>query len=169
MDKVSMSYLFSFSGYQTKCVLSSYLGNWWCHELQDLPSIIFQSNGRQVEKEGRRELQKIFLDEIKSIFHSFWMVTIWWKNKNLMKIVGTNFKWIQADAFQNDINDVDTRVLQINYAMDYQSQQQSKVQSTLWTRGGINLCGLHITKTKPKHSWSVQTIKEKINFLIIHS
>ena len=72
-----------------------------------------------------------FLDEIKSIFHSFWMVIIWWKNKNLMKIVGKNFKWIQADAFQNNINDVDTRVLQINYAMNYQCQQHSKVQSAL--------------------------------------
>ena len=50
MDKVSMCYLFSFSRYQTKCVI-----------------------------EGRTEIQKIeyleneksFLDEIKSIFHSF--------------------------------------------------------------------------------------------------
>ena len=50
-----------------------------------------------------------------------------------------NLKRIQADAFQNDINDVDTRVLQIAYAMAYQCQQQSKVQSALWTRGSINL------------------------------
>ena len=50
-----------------------------------------------------------------------------------------NLKRIQADAFQNDINDVDTRVLQIAYAMAYQCQQQSKVQSALLTRGSINL------------------------------
>ena len=41
------------------------------------------------EKEGKIEIQKFeyleneksFLDEIKSIFHSFWRVIIWWKNK----------------------------------------------------------------------------------------
>ena len=41
--------------------------------------MIFQSNGRQVEKQGRTEIQKFeyrereksFLDEIKSIFHGF--------------------------------------------------------------------------------------------------
>ena len=46
---------------------------------KDLSSIILQSNDRQVEKEGRTEIQKIeyleneksFLDEIKRIFHSF--------------------------------------------------------------------------------------------------
>ena len=32
------------------------------------------------------------VDEIKSIFHSFWMAIIWWKNKNLMKIADTSFK-----------------------------------------------------------------------------
>ena len=29
---------------------------------------------------------KSFLDEIESIFHSFWRAIIWWKNKNLIKI-----------------------------------------------------------------------------------
>ena len=65
-----MSYLFSFSGYQTKCVLNVFL-------FRQL--IILQSNGRQVEKEGKVEIQKIeylekeksFLDQMKSIFHSF--------------------------------------------------------------------------------------------------
>ena len=60
---------------------------------KDLSSIILQSNDRQVEKEGRTEIQKIeyleneksFLDEIKRIFHSFWRAIIWCKNKNLMK------------------------------------------------------------------------------------
>ena len=58
--------------------------------------IILQSYGWQVEKEGRSEIQKIeylenkksFLDEIKSIFHSFWRTIIWWKNKKLMKNTG---------------------------------------------------------------------------------
>ena len=81
-------------------LLSSYLDNWWHLGLEDLPLIILQSNGPQVEKGGRTEIQKneylenekSFLDEIKSIFHSFWKAIIWWKNKNLMKIVDTNFK-----------------------------------------------------------------------------
>ena len=50
-----------------------------------------------------------------------------------------NLKRIQANAFQNNINDADTRDLQIDYAMAYQCQQQSEVQSALWTRGTINL------------------------------
>ena len=64
-----------------------------------MSSIIPQCNGQLVEKEGCTEIQKIeylenkksFLDEIKSIFHSFWKTVIWWKNKNLMKIVDTSF------------------------------------------------------------------------------
>ena len=59
-------------------LLSSYLDN-LCHEFCDLSSVILQGNGRQVEKEGRMEIQKYeyleneksSLDEIKSIFHSF--------------------------------------------------------------------------------------------------
>ena len=39
-------------------LFSSYLDNWWHHELWDLSSIILQSNGWQVEKEDRREIQK---------------------------------------------------------------------------------------------------------------
>ena len=87
-------------------LLSSYLDNWWSHELQDLSSIILWSYGRQVEKKGRAEIQKIeyleneksFLDEIKSIFHSFWRAIIWWKNENLMKIVDTSFNSNWADS-----------------------------------------------------------------------
>ena len=63
--------------------------------------IILQSNGRQVEKEGRTEIEKIeylenensFLVEIKSIFHSFWRTIIWRQNKNLMKMAETSFKF----------------------------------------------------------------------------
>ena len=90
MDKASMSYLFPSQDIKQNVLLSSYLDNWWHH---DLFSIILYSNGQQVEKEGRTEIQKIeylknkksFLDEMKSIFHSFWSAIIWWKNKNLMK------------------------------------------------------------------------------------
>ena len=80
MEKVLMSYLFSFSRYQTNVLSSSYLDDWWHHELEDLSSIILQSNCWQVEQKGRIEIQKFeyldnenrFLDEIKSIFHTFW-------------------------------------------------------------------------------------------------
>ena len=71
MDKVSMSYLFSFSRYQTKCVIE-FRSRQWRHELLDLSSIILQSNGRHVKKEGRTEIEKSeylenkksFLDEL---------------------------------------------------------------------------------------------------------
>ena len=57
-------------------LLSSYVVNWWRHQLEDLSSIILQSNGREAEKEGRTEIQKFeylqdgksFLGEIKGIF-----------------------------------------------------------------------------------------------------
>ena len=58
---------------------------------------------------------------------------------------------MQARAFQEDIKDVNTRVLQIDYAMAYQCQQQSEVQSALWTRGSVNLftCAVyHNNQTK---------------------
>ena len=50
-----------------------------------------------------------------------------------------NLKRIHTDAFQNNINDVNTKVLQTDYAMAYQCQQQSEIQSALRTRGSINL------------------------------
>ena len=79
MDKVAMSYLFSFSKNQTKCVIdflfrqlmiSRTLRFIFDHRLKQWPT------GR---KRGRMEIQKFeylenrksFLDEIKSIFHSF--------------------------------------------------------------------------------------------------
>ena len=80
--------------------LSSYLDNWWRHELKALSSIILESNGQQVEKEGMTEIQKLeyleneksSLVEIKRIFNSVWRAIIPWKNKNLMKIANKSFK-----------------------------------------------------------------------------
>ena len=77
MDKVSMSYLFSFSRYETKCVYSD-LDNWWCHKLL---RVIFDyplSNGQQAEG-GRMEIFTVFEglsfgDEIKNSRHK-----LWWK------------------------------------------------------------------------------------------
>ena len=89
MAKVLMSYLLSFSRYQTKCVISSYLNSWRGHKLWDLSSIKLSSNGWQGEKEGRVKIQKFeylqneksFFDEIKNIFHSFCRAIMWWKIK----------------------------------------------------------------------------------------
>ena len=50
-----------------------------------------------------------------------------------------SLKRIQACAFQEDIKDANTRVAQIDYAMAYQCQQQSEVQSALWARGSVNI------------------------------
>ena len=50
-----------------------------------------------------------------------------------------NLKGIQAHVFQEDIKDATTQVVQIAYAMAYQCQQQSEVQSALWTRGSLNI------------------------------
>ena len=58
----------SFSSQDIKQnVLLSYLDNWWRHEF-DLSSIILQSNGRQVEKEGRREYKKLNISRKKRAF-----------------------------------------------------------------------------------------------------
>ena len=53
----------------------------------------FQFLTQQTEKEtvDYLENEKSFFDKIKSICHSFWRATIWWKNKNLIKIADTSF------------------------------------------------------------------------------
>ena len=45
------------------------------------------------------ENEKSFLDEIKNIFYSFQGAIIWWKNKNLIKIADTNFKYRRYSWF----------------------------------------------------------------------
>ena len=69
-----MPYLFSLSRYQTKCIIKF------------LFRLKLYNNGWQGEKEEKMEKQKFkyleneksFLDEIKTIFHSFWRAIIWW-------------------------------------------------------------------------------------------
>ena len=109
MGKISMSYLFSFSGCQTKCVIvflfTQLMTSWTLRFIFDHP-VKQWLTGR---KRGKREIQKIkyleneksFLDEIKSIFHSFWRAIIWWKNKNMMKVADTSFN---NKKYQNDIS-----------------------------------------------------------------
>ena len=104
-----MPYLFSFSRYQTKRVIeflfTQFMISWTLRFIFDHPQK--QRPTRQVEKERRTEIQKYqyldneksFLNEIESIFESFWRAIIWWKNKNLMKVADTSFKaFNQHDA-----------------------------------------------------------------------
>ena len=79
--------LFSFSNFFPKCFIEflfrQLMTSWTWGFIFDHPI----NNGRQVEKKGRTEIQtfeylkneKSFLDEIKSIFRSFWRTIIWWK------------------------------------------------------------------------------------------
>ena len=109
--------------------LSSYLDNWWRHELKALSSIILESNGQQVEKEGMTEIQKLeyleneksSLVEIKRIFNSVWRAIIPWKNKNLMKIANKSFKifWcnfsVKLPWLQRKGNKLNTRLFDSIY------------------------------------------------------
>ena len=95
-----MSYISSFSRYQAKFVIEflfrQLMASWTLRFIYNH----LEADGRQAEKEGRTEIQKIeyleneksFLDEIKSIFHSFWRAIIWWKK--LIKIADTSFKLV---------------------------------------------------------------------------
>ena len=50
----------------------------------------FGKYGKEIEKLQKFEYlgnKKSFLDKIKNIFYRFWRNIIWWKNKNLIKIV----------------------------------------------------------------------------------
>ena len=79
MGKVSMSYLFSFTRYQTKCVIKFLFGQlltlWTLRFIFDEPLKQWltrgKKRGRQKYKNLYLENEKSFLDEIKNIFHSF--------------------------------------------------------------------------------------------------
>ena len=79
IDKVSMSYLFSFLRYQTKCVIKFLF-----KQLMTSQSMRFifhqplkqwltgtKSGKAEIQKFEYLENEKSFLDEIKSIFYSF--------------------------------------------------------------------------------------------------
>ena len=64
------------------------------HDIKYSTSICPFEPGKSGKEEGKIQKfeylgnGKSFLDEIKSIFHSFWRAIILWKNKNLMKNSG---------------------------------------------------------------------------------
>ena len=66
MDKVSMSHLISFSRYQTKCVLSSYLDSWWPHKL--LRFFLNQPMAHREKKNGRQKYTNLNISRTKRAF-----------------------------------------------------------------------------------------------------
>ena len=53
MDKVSMSHLISFSRYQTKCIISSYLDNWWHINFKIVLGSTYKAMADEEKKRGR--------------------------------------------------------------------------------------------------------------------
>ena len=87
-------FLSSFKNYICKFIQA----NSWYHKLFrfHLPFWVWkvwQGRGKKKKKNEYLENEKRFLDEIKNIFHRFWKAIIWWKNKNLLKIADTSFKF----------------------------------------------------------------------------
>ena len=85
MDEVSISYLFSFSGYQTRCFFKFILRQLMTCKLEDLSWISSKLMAGRKKKEWKIEIQnfkylenkKSFLDEIKNMFCTFWRAIIW--------------------------------------------------------------------------------------------
>ena len=84
-----MSYLFSFSRYQTKCVIellfrqSMTSWNLWFifdHPLKQWPTGRKRRKDRNTKNWIPREQKELFRWN-KSIFHSFWKTIIWWKQQ----------------------------------------------------------------------------------------
>ena len=116
MNKVSMSYLFSFSRYQTKCFIDFLFRQLMTsHTLRfvfDHPQKQWPTGRKRGKDRNRKnweiswERKELFV-EIKSIFHSFSRAIIWWKNKNLMKIVDTSFKFRKKTSMPNPAKSLD--------------------------------------------------------------
>ncbi|GBM13664.1 hypothetical protein AVEN_148187-1 [Araneus ventricosus] len=84
-------------------------------------------------------------------------------------------KRIQADAFQSDIKQSDTIVLQVDFAMSYSCEWQNEIQSALWSRENVTLftsalfennqkthCYLIVSDTKDKSKLSVSAFILKL-------
>ena len=78
MVKVSMSYLFSFSQYQTKCLIKFLFRVDDVIKFKTYLQTTSKAMADREKKKGKREIQKFkyleneksFCDEIKNIFHS---------------------------------------------------------------------------------------------------
>ena len=69
----------------------------------------------EIRKFEYLENERGFLDEIKSIFHSFWRTIICWKNKNLIKIADTSFRspFLIYSYFDRDFQILHYRVFKV--------------------------------------------------------
>ena len=112
IDKVSMSYLFSFLRNQTKCVIkflfkqlmTSQSMRFIFHQpLKQWLTGTKSGKGRNTKIWISRERKELFRWN-KKHFQSFWRAIIWWKNKKLIKIADTTFK------LYLDVSDVITRM-----------------------------------------------------------
>ena len=61
--------------------------NSWHHKLFHLHSRKCGREEKKLQKLKYLDNEKSFFNEIKNIFYSFWRAVIWWKNKNLIKVI----------------------------------------------------------------------------------
>ena len=90
----------------------------------------FGKEGKKSWKFEYLENKKSFLDEIESIFHSFWRSVIWWKNKNLIKKGDTSFNnsesWRRSNKNVHIITLTDIYVVQFLSASNRVDEKQFK-------------------------------------------
>ena len=82
IKSVFLSY---FNNYISKFMQANSWHHKWFHFHLFFESGKCGKEGKKLNKFEYLENEKNFLDEIKSIFHSFWRAIIWWTNKNLIK------------------------------------------------------------------------------------
>ena len=67
-------------------------------------------------------------------------------------------KRIQSNAFQRDKNDPDSSILQVDFAMGYNCEWQSEIQSALWSLQTVNLFTAALyTRNEPCKSFLIVT------------
>ena len=101
MVKILMSYLFSYSKYQTECAIKFLLRQLMtlytlrfifdCH-LKQWPTWRKRGDEGSAIKLEYLKNEKCFLNAIKSIFHSFQRAIMWWKNKKIPDTSFNDFK-----------------------------------------------------------------------------
>ena len=115
--------------------------------------IIFIPANSKGNQNGKNEEQQKFFQKLQIISEQVTVSEVHEDFQQSLQNVTAhvNLKRIQACVFHEDIKEAKTRVVQVDYAMAYQCQQQSEVQSALWTRGNVNIstCAVyHSNQTK---------------------
>ena len=80
--KIQCYTFFSSQDIRQNVLLSSYLDIWWHHLLKQWPTRRKKDLRLEMQKIEHLENERSFLDEIKSIFHSFWGLSFGEKVKN---------------------------------------------------------------------------------------